>query len=562
MYKLFTFFIFLMHCLSINAKDANYNDSDLLNNMKLLVSDDDDIVSNAINNLAKTGDPRLEDFFDFYRNSSVYIWNDKIVVCEETIEDEDFNELAPLINPLDKKPILDNAGNQIKPDILNLIDVSPSRKHRIEARNALILLKLSSPNDKSRLGAVKKSGMPPYNHNAIPVLKIIQNNDNIEKIRFTAKESFLLLSVSFADTNKNKDQMIKYLEQLVEINSLRSIPVIESLKKKYSNDKATEALLSKLHSKIIKHQKFINQITYVFQGLSLGSILVIMALGLAITFGLMGIINMAHGELMMIGGFTTYIIQEIFVRYLSAEYFDYYFLVALPSSFIISFIVGLIIEFSVVQKLYRRPLESLLATWGISIILIQTTRLIFGDNIGVNSPEFLRGGYELMNGLILPYNRLFIILMCIVSLLIIYYLFGRTSLGLKVKATMQNRDMATALGVNTRAVDRFTFAFGSGLAGIAGCCLTLIGGVTPDMGQNYIVESFLVVVTGGVGELLGVICSGFGVGILTKILEPMNIGDVEIGAIWSKVLVLIFVVIFIQFKPSGLFPPKGRLADD
>ena len=167
-----------------------------------------------------------------------------------------------------------------------------------------------------------------------------------------------------------------------------------------------------------------------------------------------------------------------------------------------------------------------------------------------------------MNGLILPYNRLFIILMCIVSLLIIYYLFGRTSLGLKIKATMQNRDMATALGVNTRAVDRFTFAFGSGLAGIAGCCLTLIGGVTPDMGQNYIVESFLVVVTGGVGELLGVIFSGFGIGILTKILEPMNIAGFDIGAIWSKVLVLIFVVIFIQFKPSGLFPPKGRLADD
>ena len=287
-----------------------------------------------------------------------------------------------------------------------------------------------------------------------------------------------------------------------------------------------------------------------------------MALGLAITFGLMGIINMAHGELMMIGAFTTYIIQEIFVRYFSAEYFDYYFLVALPSSFIISFIIGLLIEFAVVQKLYRRPLESLLATWGISIILIQTTRLIFGDNIGVNSPEFLRGGYEVMNGLILPYNRLFIIIMCIGALILIYYLFGKNILGLKVKATMQNRDMATTLGVNTRAVDRFTFAFGSGLAGIAGCCLTLIGGVTPDMGQNYIVESFLVVVTGGVGELLGVICSGFGVGILTKILEPMNIGGVEIGAIWSKVLVLIFVVIFIQFKPSGLFPPKGRLADD
>lgn len=562
MFRLFTLFILGIQILNLNAEDDNYNENDLLDSMKLLAADDNDIVSDAIINLAKTGDPRLEDFFDFYRNSSVYIWNDKIVVCEETIEDEDFNELAPLINPLDKKPILDNAGNQIKPDILNLIDVSPSRKHRIDARNALILLKLSSPDDKSRLGAVKKSGMPPYNHNAIPVLKSIQINDSIDKIKFTAKESFLLLSVSLADTNKNKDQMINFLNELVKIKSLRSIPVIDNLKKKYKDDIITFEALTELYNQINKYQLIINRVTYVFQGLSLGSILVIMALGLAITFGLMGIINMAHGELMMIGGFTTYIIQEIFVRYLSAEYFDYYFLVALPSSFIISFIVGLLIEFSVVQKLYRRPLESLLATWGISIILIQTTRLIFGDNIGVNSPEFLRGGYEVMNGLILPYNRLFIIIMCVGALILIYYLFGKTSLGLKVKATMQNRDMATALGVNTRAVDRFTFAFGSGLAGIAGCCLTLIGGVTPDMGQNYIVESFLVVVTGGVGELLGVICSGFGVGILTKILEPMNIGDVEIGAIWSKVLVLIFVVIFIQFKPSGLFPPKGRLADD
>ncbi|MQG23151.1 MAG: hypothetical protein FI688_06735, partial [SAR202 cluster bacterium] len=155
MYKLFTFFIFLMHFLSINAEDVNSNDSDLLNNMKLLVSDDDDIVSNAINNLAKTGDPRLEDFFEFYRNSSLYIWNDKIVVCEETIEDEDFNELAPLITPLDKQPILDITGIQVKPDILELIEVSPSRKHRIEARNALILLTLSSPNNEYRFSAVK-----------------------------------------------------------------------------------------------------------------------------------------------------------------------------------------------------------------------------------------------------------------------------------------------------------------------------------------------------------------------------------------------------------------------
>ncbi len=312
---------------------------------------------------------------------------------------------------------------------------------------------------------------------------------------------------------------------------------------------------------INSHQSFVNWVGYVFQGLSLGSILIIMALGLAITFGLMGVINMAHGELMMVGAFTTYVVQQLFVNYLPQGMFNWYYVAALPSAFLAAAFVGWLLELAVIRHLYRRPLESLLATWGVSILLIQSARQIFGDNIGVNSPTWLRGGVEVVQDVILPFNRLFIIALCALCVAMIYTLINRTKLGLRMRATMQNRDMADSLGVNTRRIDSYTFAFGSGLAGLAGYALTLIGGVTPDMGQNYIVESFLVVVTGGVGELLGVICSGLGLGVATKVIEPMQFGDFTVEAIWAKVFVLACVVAFIQFKPAGLFPPKGRLAD-
>ena len=219
--------------------------------------------------------------------------------------------------------------------------------------------------------------------------------------------------------------------------------------------------------------------------------------------------------------------------------------------------VGFLMEFFVIRHLYKRPLESLLATWGIGLILIQIVRLRFGDNIGVNAPSWGRGGVEVIQDLIFPYGRCFIIVICILSVTGIYYLMSQTQIGLMMRATMQNREMASGLGVNTGFIDRCTFAFGSGIAGVAGYAWTLIGGVTPNMGQtNFIVDSFLVVVTGGVGEIVGVICAGIGIGSLTKTIEP------TIGTIWAKILLLIAVFVFIQFKPSGLFAPKGRLADD
>lgn len=540
------------------------NDTALLEQMAKLTGDDAAVRKQVLFDLAKSGDSRLEAFLENYRSGSVYLWNGQIVVCTETEEDEDFNELAPLTHPLTGEPVLGQDGKQAKPDIFDLEDMSPDRAGRLAARSALFLLKLSSPDPESRLVAVKKSGTPPYNAEALPFLEDMAENDPDEKIQFTAKESLLLIRLGTDVPLGQAEERWAAAGQLAEMNSLRALPVLEEMLRDNEFEKHGQAARRRCEAAVAtlaSHQSFVNWVGYVFQGLSLGSILIIMALGLAITFGLMGVINMAHGELMMVGAFTTYVIQQLFVNYLPEGMFNWYYVFALPSAFLAAAFVGWLIEIAVVRHLYRRPLESLLATWGVSILLIQSARLIFGDNIGVNSPTWLVGSAEVMQDVNLPYNRLFIIALCALCVAMIYTLINRTKLGLRMRATMQNRDMADSLGVNTRRIDSYTFAFGSGLAGLAGYALTLIGGVTPDMGQNYIVESFLVVVTGGVGELLGVICSGLGLGVATKVIEPMQFGDFTVEAIWAKVFVLACVVAFIQFKPAGLFPPKGRLAD-
>lgn len=290
----------------------------------------------------------------------------------------------------------------------------------------------------------------------------------------------------------------------------------------------------------------------VFRGISLSSILLIMALGLAIVFGLMGVINMAHGELMMVGAYTTFVTQELFKAYLPESHFDYYFLLALPLAFLVASLFGLVMETTLIRFLYGRPLETLLATWGVSLLLIQTARILFGDLTSVVAPTWLSGGVQVMVGVQLPYNRLFIIGLSVFCVLGLYALLFRSSVGLRVRAVMQNRAMGACLAIPTRKVDAYTFAFGSGLAGLAGCALTLIGNVEPGLGQNYIVDSFMVVVTGGVGKLGGTIGAALGIGGLNKLLEP------AFGAVYGKVLILVLVILFLQWRPSGLFSIRGR----
>jgi urea transport system permease protein len=293
----------------------------------------------------------------------------------------------------------------------------------------------------------------------------------------------------------------------------------------------------------------------IFHGISLSSILLMMALGLAIVFGLMGVINMAHGELMMVGAYATFVTQEFFRAYVAPESFDWYFWAALPVSFCAAALLGLILEMTLIRFLYGRPLETMLATWGVSLILIQAARVIFGDLTAVSAPSWFSGGAQVMVGLYLPFNRLFIIGLSVVCVTGIYLLLFQSSLGLRVRAVMQNRNMSACLGIPTRTVDAYTFAFGSGLAGLAGWALTLVGNVDPGLGQNYIVDSFMVVVTGGVGKLAGTVVAALGIGSLNKLFEP------SFGAVYAKVLILLLVVLFLQRRPSGLFAIKGRHAE-
>jgi urea transport system permease protein len=293
----------------------------------------------------------------------------------------------------------------------------------------------------------------------------------------------------------------------------------------------------------------------IFSGVSLGSILLLVALGLAITYGLMGVINMAHGELMMIGAYATYVVQNLFRKYAPGA-FDWYLVAAVPVAFMASALVGAVLERGVIRFLYGRPLETLLATWGISLALQQLVRSIFGaQNVGVENPAWMSGGLALMGDLQLPWNRIVIIGFSFAVLAAMSLLIAKTRLGLFVRGVTQNRPIASCMGVNTARVDMYAFALGSGIAGLAGCALSQVGNVGPDLGQSYIVDAFMVVVLGGVGQLAGTVYAALGLGILNKFLEGWA------GAVLAKIAVLVVIIVFIQKRPQGLFAVKGRSAE-
>ncbi len=287
----------------------------------------------------------------------------------------------------------------------------------------------------------------------------------------------------------------------------------------------------------------------------MGSVLLLAAIGLAITFGLIGVINMAHGELLMIGAYTTYMTQSFFRQWMPA-WIDWYVIAALPLAFVITALVGMALERTVIRWLYGRPLETLLATWGISLILMQGVRTLFGaQNVEVSNPSWISGGVTVLGGLVLTYNRIAIIIFAALVVFLVWLLLNHTRLGLFVRAITQNRRMADCVGVPTGRIDMLAFGLGSGIAGLAGCALSQVGNVGPDLGQGYIVDSFMVVVLGGVGQLAGTVYAAMGLGILNKLLEGWT------GAVLAKIAVLVFIIVFIQKRPQGIFAMKGRSAE-
>lgn len=551
--------LFVACCLTSSARamDEQTLRSEML---RLAAAEDAEIREAAIQTLRDSKDGRLAEFLDAFTFGRIHLWNGQLVLVKQFEKDEAGLDVASLFDPLTGEPL--TAGDQqIMVAKSELSAVAPRRSERRLIANVIRVLELFATDREKRLSAVRKLG-DTRSADWLPYLNEVLNSEQDRKVRYVAREGIALIRLAGNIPNQNSEERLVAARELAEMRSARAVPVLQDLLRNPGSpsqspqvDASARAVYREALERIESYQKKVRALGYLFSGLSLGSVLILMALGLSIIFGQMGVINMAHGELMMIGAYATYEIQRLFGHSLPDHPNNWYFLFALPAAFLLAAFVGLLIEFFVVRYLYGRPLETLLATWGVGLILIQAVRMRYGDNIGVNSPTWLVGSIEVIQDFNLPYNRCFIIGLCICCVLLLYWLMNYTRPGLLVRATVQNREMAASLGVNTRRVDGFTFSLGAGLAGVAGCALTLIGGVTPDMGQNYIVDSFLVVVTGGVGELAGAVWAGLGLGVLNKALEP------TFAAIWSKVLILIAVIVFIQWRPSGLFPPKGRLGD-
>ena len=449
------------------------------------------------------------------------------------------------------------TGQPVELGSLNLRKPRINNAVRRLLSTAIGKLKLFSDDPEIRLSAARDL-LKRSSNNLVELIEKALKKETQDEIR----NLFLLV---LAKEGLNSDDKSKRLQSIKTITTLGNNDfktILENVLEKNEEDEFLEKdseirdAASNAIAKIEKRQFVKNQAANLFYGLSLGSILLLAALGLAITFGLMGVINMAHGEMLMLGAYLTFVVQNLFKEYLP-EYFELYLIAAIPVSFLGSALVGIILERGIIRHLYGRPLETLLATWGISLILIQTIRLVFGaQNVEVANPSYLSGGVEVMNGIVFPYSRIAIIIFVVGVVISIWMLLQKTSLGLQVRAVTQNREMASCMGISTYKVDMYTFGLGSGVAGLGGLALSQIGNVGPELGQLYIVDSFMVVVLGGVGNIAGTVAGALSLGIFNKFLEPVA------GAVLGKIIVLVLIIVVIQKRPQGLFALKGRMVDN
>ena len=425
-----------------------------------------------------------------------------------------------------------------------------NNRMRRSLERALAALGLFAARPAERLGAARALQQEP-DPDLLPSVEAALQKEKDKEVREALLTTQAMLALSAPEPAR----------RLAAVEQLRHVPGSTSkrlLAQRLSveQDPAIVAALKGAVESVEASLKRAEMVGLLFSGLSLGSVLLLAALGLAVTFGLMGVINMAHGELLMIGAYATWLTQSFFRRW-SPQHFDWYLVAAVPASFLAAAAVGALLEVTVVRKLYGRPLETLLATFGASLLLMQAVRSAFGaQNVEVANPEWMSGGITILAGLVLPWNRIVILLFGSFVLLLVWVLLSRTRLGLLVRAVTQNRQRAAGLGVPTPRIDLLAFALGSGIAGLGGCALSQIGNVGPELGQGFIVDSFMVVVLGGVGQLAGTIAASAGLGLANKALEPVA------GAVLAKIAVLVFIILFIQRRPQGLFALRGRAADD
>ena len=427
-----------------------------------------------------------------------------------------------------------------------------NNKLRVYLRNLIAELTLSAADPNKRLVAIQAvlGNLSSGNLKLIAQLRITETNSAVIALMD------LSLSIGRALNAELAIDKIKAIELLGDSLEPQALKTLIKLSESYADKEDAQSLtIKKSVAKALRNVRqnieiygYVNQL---FFGLSLGSVLLLAAIGLAITFGMMGVINMAHGEMIMLGAYTTYVVQLVM-----PDFIEYSLLVAIPMAFLVAGSVGILIERCVIRFLHGRPLETLLATFGISLILQQLVRSIFSPlNRQVTSPAWMSGSLEINPVLSLTYNRLYIVAFALLVFLALHFILKKTSLGLHVRAVSQNRPMAKAMGIRTGWVDAMTFGLGSGIAGIAGVALSQLTNVGPNLGQAYIIDSFMVVVFGGVGSLLGTLVAAFSLGTANKILEPTT------GAVLASIFVLVFIILFIQKRPKGLFPQKGRAAE-
>ena len=444
---------------------------------------------------------------------------------------------------------LQSAGSGAEADFTKITTNNGLRK---SLRGLIAGFDLSDPDASVRLTAVNEM-LRSLDDESVAILRSRAADESDEQVQRAIETGLALADLA----NENADTRLAAVQQLEGNLSPDVYNRIKALTERSEDgayaepDERVRRAAAVTISSIDNWRSFYSGVETVFFGLSLGSVLVLAAIGLAITFGVMGVINMAHGELMMLGAYTTYVVQLLMPNHIGAS-----IVVAVPLAFLVSGLVGVLIERGVVRFLYGRPLETLLATFGVSLILQQIVRDIFSaNNRPVETPAWMAGSWQINEALSITYNRLYVILFMAVVFAILLFVLKKTTLGLKVRAVSQNRAMAKSMGVRTEWVDALTFGLGSGIAGVAGVALSQLTNVGPNLGQQYIIDSFMVVVFGGVANLWGTLIGGMSLGVINKLLEPFA------GAVLAKILVLVALILFIQRRPRGLFPQKGRAAE-
>lgn len=468
--------------------------------------------------------------------------SDKLIVIGDRQEDGDY----ALVDALSAEPLAALPKKRLK-------KVKVNNRLRVQLRDIIARVTLSSVNADIRESAVRNmlNKLSERNILMLAQAKKVETDSRVMSL------IELALAINVLKTSDIQAERLSALETMdgslepVVFNTLSALLAQDDAGNNLEADSVVREKALVLQNSIQRKIDFYGLMEQLFFGLSLGSVLLLVATGLAITFGVMGVINMAHGELIMIGAYTAYVVQLLMPNAL-----EYSILVAIPMAFLVAGAVGVLIQRCVIRFLHGRPLETLLATFGISLILQQAVRSIFSPlNRQVVSPSWLSGSLELNPVFFLTYNRLYILLFALLVFFILQLVLKRTSLGLHVRAVSQNRDMAKAIGIRTEWVDAMTFGLGSGIAGIAGVALSQLTNVGPNLGQAYIIDSFMVVVFGGVGNLWGTLVGAFSLGVLNKFLEPVT------GAVLANIIILVSIILFIQKRPRGLFPQKGRAAE-